>query len=335
MQTVTSLLSPEVNFDYERAEKEFVSFCNLCSGDRFVSLARKDRYGFPVYTAMCLNCGLVFLNPRLTAREYQRFYETTYRKLISQYAGKQVDHLSIQAGQLHYAQDIDASILSRFIKPGVHKTLLDIGGSTGVVGAYFQRYGLEVTCLDPSPPEAEEARRRGIETEVGLLEEYNPQGKQYDIILMCRTIDHLLDIRNSLNKVRSMMHEESLFFVDPVDFRSRYLSSAVFEKAIKVDHPYYITRETSELYLQTIGLQPVIIDASMPSMLRYVCVKSQPVSIEPDPTIAEQFFSEMQWVKATYPRQAAVVAANASAKHLTLYQQAYRLKRKIQNKFAK
>jgi SAM-dependent methyltransferase/RNase P subunit RPR2 len=48
--------------------------CNLCDGDVRVEIARRDKYDLALTTVMCRNCGLIYLNPRPTARSYDRFY---------------------------------------------------------------------------------------------------------------------------------------------------------------------------------------------------------------------------------------------------------------------
>jgi cyclopropane fatty-acyl-phospholipid synthase-like methyltransferase len=131
---------------------------------------------------------------------------------------------------------------------------LDIGGSTGVVAHYLsQEYDLSADVLDPSPEELAEAERRGLETIVGLLEDYDPGGRRFDMVLLCQTVDHLLDVRQALTKVCQLLDERGLFFIDIVDFRAAYLRNWRVEQAIKIDHPYYFTEATIEAYLGRAG----------------------------------------------------------------------------------
>jgi hypothetical protein len=41
----------------------------------FVIVTHRDRYGYPARAHACRPCGLVFLNPRMTAEAYGRFYD--------------------------------------------------------------------------------------------------------------------------------------------------------------------------------------------------------------------------------------------------------------------
>ena len=80
--------------------------CNLCAGERFVTLAHRDRYGYAIRADGCLGCGLVFLNPMLTAEAYTAFYRDVYRPLVSAYHGRRIDAQTIQEEQRGYAASL-------------------------------------------------------------------------------------------------------------------------------------------------------------------------------------------------------------------------------------
>ena len=75
----------------------------------------------------------MFLNPRMTAAAYGRFYDGIYRPLVSAFHGRLIDAQTIQAEQRDYAvdrADDDPAVLRG---RRACETMLDIGGSTGVV----------------------------------------------------------------------------------------------------------------------------------------------------------------------------------------------------------
>src|SRR5687767_14679381 len=80
--------------------------CNLCGASAFTVLTHRDRYGFPVTASACDRCGLVFLDPVMTAAAYSRFYAGTYRPLVSAYHGRLIDAHTIQGEQWQYAADL-------------------------------------------------------------------------------------------------------------------------------------------------------------------------------------------------------------------------------------
>ncbi len=268
-------------FDYQAYELENVSECNLCGSFRKITIATKDRYGFQVNANLCLGCGVIYLGPRLTKLGYSVFYKNAYRKLVSKYLGKQVDVKTIQQEQMDYAKALynflENPILSVF--SGELIRILDIGGSTGVVSDYIRRELLEhginshVTVLDPSPDELAEAERRGCVTIPGFIEDLRLEDVKWDLVLMCQTIDHLLDPRRSIEKVIKILSDNGVFFCDIVDWQYVSRRKGII-KSIKTDHPYNFTRGTAWPLFTSIGFE--IIDESViydNHLLGFLCKK--------------------------------------------------------------
>lgn len=286
-----------LGYDYARQPKRTVAQCNLCGTDRFVVVVHHDRYGYPAQAHGCLRCGLVFLNPVMTPDAYREFYGDVYRPLVSAYHGRLIDAQTIQAEQRDYAAE-RAELLEPFVRRG--SRLLDIGGSTGVVAHHFgQRFEVRATILDPAPLEVEQARRLGLETIVGLLEEFVPPHIRYDIITMCQTVDHLLDVAGGLRKSRELLAADGVFFVDIVDFRAAYLHNQSMQEAVKIDHPYYLTEATMAAYLARFGFEVLRKDSAADHLhVSFVCRPhaAQPNALPPPGTVEEQW-REIRYVQ--------------------------------------
>jgi SAM-dependent methyltransferase len=244
-----------LDFDYRAQDRSRVNTCNLCGGTRFTVLTHRDRYGFPAPASACDRCGLVFLDPVMSAAAYGRFYAGTYRPLVSAYHGRLIDARTIQDEQRDYAAD-RGDLLEPYLKDGGCRTMLDIGGSTGIVAhALARRFGLDATVIDPAPLEAAEAQALGLETIEGLVEEVDLGSRRFDAVIICQTIDHLLDVAGTLRRVSELMAGHGIFFVDIVDFRAAYLRNWSVEEAVKIDHPYYFTEATAEAFLRRSGFE--------------------------------------------------------------------------------
>src|SRR5215510_15255439 len=134
-----------LDYDYAAQPKQTLTACNLCGAGKFVILTHRDRYGYPAQAHACRQCGLVFLNPRLTAEAYARFYNGVYRPLVSAFHGRLIDARTIQAEQREYAA-ARVAFARPFLEGAGLTSMLDIGGSTGVVAAHLAReFGLEGT----------------------------------------------------------------------------------------------------------------------------------------------------------------------------------------------
>jgi 2-polyprenyl-3-methyl-5-hydroxy-6-metoxy-1,4-benzoquinol methylase len=288
-----------LGYDYAAQPKDVVSACNLCGASAFVGLTHRDRYGYRAQAHACAQCGLVFLNPRMTADAYARFYDGVYRPLVSAFHGRLIDATTIQAEQREYAAE-RAELIAPFVAGSRARTMLDIGGSTGVVAHHLAReFGLEATLIDPAPLEVEKARRLGLETMTGLIERHEFGARTFDLVIMCQTVDHLIDVRGVLSRISGLLSKGGQLFVDIVDFRAAYLRDWSVEAAIKIDHPYYLTQDTMTAYLRRAGFAVVRSDyASDHLHVSYICRPAPPeASALPDPSSVAELLREVRLVQ--------------------------------------
>ncbi len=286
-------------FDVTAQPTRTIAACNLCGRSTFVVLTHRDRYGYPVQAHACEFCGLVFLNPVMTGEAYGRFYQGTYRPLVSAYHGRLIDAHTMQEEQREYAAD-RARLLAPFLTGSGLKTMLDIGGSTGVVAHHLSTaFGLEAAVLDPAPLEVEEARKLGLETITSLVEDYDPGLRRFDVVALFQTVDHLLDVSGTLARIRSLITDTGLLFVDIVDFRAAYLRNWSVEEAVKVDHPYYLTQETIRAYLARAGFDVLRTDYAGDHLhISYVCRPAQPrAGAVPTVEVVRSLFQEVRFVQ--------------------------------------
>jgi SAM-dependent methyltransferase len=281
-----------LGYDYARQPAERRTECNLCGGERFVTLAHRDRYGHAARADGCLRCGLVFLNPVMTAAAYAGFYRDVYRPLVSAYHGRRIDAETIQDEQRVYAAALAETLAPHLARRGA-KTLLDVGGSTGVVAHHLkQRFDLAATVIDPAPLEIDVARRLGLETLTGFVEDLDAGGRRFDLITLCQTVDHLLDVALSLRKIRALLDDGGLFFVDVVDLRAAARRNGSLEAAIKIDHPYYLTEDSALAYLRRSGFEVLAVDYAADHLhVGYVCAPghADPRAVPPPEAVTAQW----------------------------------------------
>jgi SAM-dependent methyltransferase len=289
----------DLGYDYAAQPKELVMACNLCRASVLVTITHRDRYGYPAQASACSRCGLVFLNPRMTASAYGRFYDGVYRPLVSAFHARTIDAHTIQAEQREYA-DERAEFVRPFLDRSGLTTMLDIGGSTGVVAAHFANaFGLTGTLIDPAPLEVQEARAFGLETITGLVEQYDFGGRQFDVVVICQTVDHLLDVAGTLRRVRELLTRNGYLFIDIVDFRAAYLRNWSVEDATKIDHPYYLTPDTMTAYLGRAGFETLRADYAADHLhVSYLCRPTHAApEVLPDPASVAQLFREIRYVQ--------------------------------------
>lgn len=234
-----------LRYNYAAQAKEWPLTCNLCGArGHAVEVATRDRYGYPATFVVCRCCGLGYLCPRLSATQYAHFYSDIYRPLVSAYHGRRIDAETVQLEQHGYATELAAFLLP--LLPSPPQTILDVGGSTGVVASVLATgLNARATVLDPSPDELAVAHAAGMETITGFVEDFDPGERRWDLVLLCQTIDHLLDVRGTLAGLRQMMAAGGRAFVDIVDVDVLLRRTGSIERVVKIDHPYYLTRSTA------------------------------------------------------------------------------------------
>jgi hypothetical protein len=120
-----------------------------------------------------------------------------------------------------------------------------------------QRFQVRPTVVDPAPLETAQAQMLGLETIQGLVEQVDLGERRFDLVVLCQTIDHLLDVAGTLRRLRQLLTAQGMLFVDIVDFRAAYLRNWSVEEAVKIDHPYYLTEATASAYLRRTGFDVV------------------------------------------------------------------------------
>jgi 2-polyprenyl-3-methyl-5-hydroxy-6-metoxy-1,4-benzoquinol methylase len=244
-----------VGYDPATVALEPVTSCNLCGSTRLVEVARRDRYGYPIALAVCARCGLGFLAPRPSAASYAAFYGHVYRPLVSAYHGRLIDAETVQDEQRGYAAQL-RDFLARTL-PAEPASVLDVGGSTGVVAGAFAHDGVRPTVLDPAPDELAVAEAAGMEVVEGFAEDFEPGDRRWDLVLLCQTIDHLLDVAATLRAIRGLLAPGGHAFVDILDVSWVLARQGAIEGSYKVDHPFYLTRATALAYFARAGLEVV------------------------------------------------------------------------------
>lgn len=287
-----------LGYGYELTTKTSTIPCNLCESDRWTILEHTDRYGYPVQSTACARCGLVTINPRMTAAEYTRFYREIYRPLVSVYHGRQIDATTIQDEQRAYAAQM-IGLLTPLVGDRHYNTLLDVGGSTGVVAAALAKaFGLAPTVIDPAPAEVLFAQSSGIRTVEGFIEDWDTQ-ERFDLVGLFQTVDHLLDVAGTLGKLRRLISDQGLLVVDIVDFRAAYLKGRSLRAGLKVDHVFALTESTCEAYLARAGFSPLRKCYNDDSLhVAYVCGLSEPdANFLPDQQDVRRALFEMRQVQ--------------------------------------
>jgi SAM-dependent methyltransferase len=251
-----------------------------------------------------------------------------YREISSRFLGERQRITDIQVDQGRYATVLIRA-LSGYLKfqPGAH--ILDIGGSAGRIALEFQNlFHAQATILDPAEEEIAAARKLGLNGVVGSVETWYPD-EPFDLVLLCRTVEHVLDLRALLARIRTWLRPDGYLYCDIVDFTAACRLVGHPEAVSKIDHCYWLTQESAPNIFRRAGFDIVSINLSLQQpLLGFLLRPAEPVmfpwaSVEPD-AIQRQLrtIQEIASVWQEYGRTSLDL-------HDALRRRAYRVKRAL------
>jgi SAM-dependent methyltransferase len=314
-----------------KLQREVVTSCNVCGSPRHAILNTRDRYGLPFRNAVCLDCGLFYLIDRFTFNGYSDFYGTgAYRTISCEFNGVTHTIAQVQADQASYARNL-TGILSGFV-PRHSGKLLDVGGSAGIIAREFvKQLGLQATVLDPATDEIAAARQAGLDAVVGSIEDWQTDEK-FDLILLCRSIEHLFDLRFAMGRIRSLLKPDGLFFVDIADFMEMCRMMGSPQTFTKVDHCYWLTQSTSLDIFRRIGFDVVSMNiVSSFGYVGFLLRACEPAT--PAVSSAARVLSQVEEIQAI-ERNWLASAAKARGPVDWARRKAYRAKRRVIRAFS-
>mgnify|MGYP001613956888 CR=1 FL=1 len=245
MMTATATL-----FDYA-AEPVAATACPVCGRDN-PSRPATDRYGFAIGLSACASCGLRYLNPRMSADQYMRFYQTAYRPLVDAYCATDTTGERAIKAATRRALLLAERVRSRVTRPVT--SLLDVGGGTGTVARVLSNAFRcpSVTVLDPNAEDVAVAESRGCHGIVGTIETLPPPTQTYDLIVCLQTADHWLDPIAALTWMRQALAPGGHLWIDIVD-EPEFAKVQPQVCLWKIDHPLYWSTGSLLLALQRTG----------------------------------------------------------------------------------
>jgi 2-polyprenyl-3-methyl-5-hydroxy-6-metoxy-1,4-benzoquinol methylase len=265
--------------------------CNLCGGEDALQLfsSRERRFGLGGWfnVVQCQDCGLVYLNPRPTAREMRRYYPAEqyfpYRKVVRQHGFVQSIRLGLKrvvlaehkgyprrrdllGHPLPGARLVTGLLRGRFrglpeyVRGG---KLLDVGCGSGNYLYSLSELGWDVYGVEVDAGAAGYARDQlGLSVVSGTLEEADFPDTFFHVVTMRQVLEHLPDPSDTLAEVHRVLKPGGRLMVEVPNIAS--LTAALFKSWwFNLDvprHLYSFTPQTLEAMLKRGGFGQVEIE---------------------------------------------------------------------------
>jgi len=267
--------------------------CCICGGHDFETLSEKDRYGLYAPAVICVDCGLVQTNPRMSQEAYQQFYEIEYSKL---YRGVDNPH-DYHFDKLYNRGRSIYSYIAQSLGTQLNQSrILEVGCSSGGILQYLKEKGNQVCGCDLNPETVGFGRDRyGLELQVGTVYDVILSWKP-DVVIYSHTLEHILNPLEELEEVRSIMAEDAILYIElpgikyifkQYDFDLlSYLQNA---------HAYYFTLTTLKNLLRKAGFDFIHGDEFIRSIFRAAVEPQQNARIENDYGAVMEFLGILEY----------------------------------------
>jgi SAM-dependent methyltransferase len=202
-----------VRWVQDHPEQFVVIPCPLCGSNNFETVFDNDRYGIPVKTTLCSDCGIMFINPAPTPETVDKFYregfyDATYRpsvadRLVRNPIENPIDHDRPYDGWSWYRLLMQSG--------RGFDSVLEIGAGSGQNITPFIQSGSSVTAIELSGTYAEEIDAMGATVIVGNL--WSLEGS-YDLIIARHVVEHVSQPVELLQRLGEHLSSDGILVVE-------------------------------------------------------------------------------------------------------------------------
>jgi hypothetical protein len=231
--------------------------CVLCGSERRETVARRVAFEMRYRTALCLDCGLVYLCPRPSEEAFADFYARLYPRL---YGTTRADDAPTARGAGVVA------FLAERLDLGSHTGLFDVGCGRGgllrAAAAAPETGGLALAGCDPGWPDPDGALLHEGGREIRIhrrpVEELAEELEGSTILVLYDVLEHVLDPLALLRSLHARAPAGSALFVSTSCLEHwRDVPPAGWETYyLRLAHTYTFSRATLDALLRRAGWRP-------------------------------------------------------------------------------
>lgn len=237
----------------------------LCGGSDDRLIARRDRFGIPLDTRLCTNCGLMRSDPYMDDESIEQFYGGIYRDI---YTSGWLELTPVESfeSQRWAGLEIRRWLTSKgFAAP---ELVFEIGCGGGGILQVFSDWGSRVVGCDFDERYLAEGRRAGLELERGSAETLSSHGRA-DLVILSHVLEHLRDPISILREVPQLLKPTGQLYVEVpgvLEIRKAYKTLDSF---LVNAHVWHFSLRTLDYVLGLAGFERVHGDEFIRSVYRY------------------------------------------------------------------
>lgn len=261
-------LKPQLSPERSRAREELIDVlahssvlreeqraCYLCGqAGRFLVLAGADRWGIPMRTLLCRDCGLSCASPMLSEHALSEFYAGPYWRLEAERP------LCFDAATLERGRSILQFVREHHPAASSLRQVLEIGAGAGWNLAAFTEAGITAIGLEPDHELVHEGRAKlQVDLRVGTEKTAFEHGVRPDVLVLSHVLEHSPRPIAFLESLLPLLSEDAVLYVEVPGLRNLdnpwYVGDLL--NYLQIAHCYNFTRVTVCAVLARAGFEIV------------------------------------------------------------------------------
>lgn len=170
-------------------------------------LSRMNRKEVSVENVICMDCSYVGQHPLIDPDVLSEMYKDSYRE---------GDTVPEEYLKIHNKNVVEKSkYLDNLLQSKRGGRLLEIGSAAGLLINEIKKYGYDVYGIEPTEKYAKySVEKLGLNVKTGLFKKGLYPEKNFDVILLIQTLEHIPDPKSTLINIYDNLKEDGLFYVE-------------------------------------------------------------------------------------------------------------------------
>ncbi len=231
--------------------------CNLCGEDNTKLLFYKEgkKLKEKFHFVKCKNCGMIYVNPRLSKEEISKIYEEEYFKGRGFGPDDYITEFNTQEKREEVENILDH--IEAITNINKDARILDIGFGMGDFMQVAMEREYDVFGTDVSEYACNRAMKMGFNVHKGRLPDVALEDNFFDVVVAIELLEHDYDPMGLIKEIYRILKPGGLFFHRTANVKMYRLQGRKSHYFMPEGHIYYFTSSTMKKYLISAGFELV------------------------------------------------------------------------------